>query len=304
MKRDQYFPHEVNLRQTSEFMHLIEKEGMAGYGIYWGLIEYLRSQDNYTGDFRVLKPLAVQLRTTPNKILKVLKDYNLFEVSDFTFRSRKLSETMKPLEQKRQQINQRSTGGSAEGMGEGRPRVDQKTAHNSLKTSTTSDTVKKSKVKKSKEYTSSAEETASSSTPSLSIRLPWETYVDELDKEQQWKEIMAMRSGLKKEFFSLYPRIVECFKNHVRALGKERSILSSSDAKHYFCFFLNPGSTTFQRLMAQLKQPSDKDSPYRFEERDPTTGQRSYCGVPIPDGAPPRPNAQAVWNNETKQWKF
>ena len=257
MKRDQYFPHEVNLRQTSEFMHLIEKEGMAGYGIYWGLIEYLRSQDNYTGDFRVLKPLAVQLRTTPNKILKVLKDYNLFEVSDFTFRSRKLSETMKPLEQKRQQINQRSTGGSAEGMGEGRPRVDQKTVHNSLKTSTTSDTVKKSKVKKSKVYTSSDEETASSSSPTLSIRLPWETYVDELDKEQQWKEIMAMRSGLKKEFFSLYPRIVECFKNHVRALGKERSILSSSDAKHYFCFFLNPGSTTFQRLMAQLKQPSD-----------------------------------------------
>ena len=302
MKRDQYFPHEVNLRQTSEFMHLIEKEGMAGYGIYWGLIEYLRSQDNYTGDFRVLKPLAVQLRTTPNKILKVLKDYNLFEVSDFTFRSRKLSETMKPLEQKRQQINQRSTGGSAEGMGEGRPRVDQKTAHNSLKTNTTSDTVKKSKVKKSKEYTSSAEETASSSTPSLSIRLPWETFVDELDKEQQWKEIMAMRSGLKKEFFTLYPRIIDGFKEHVRALGKESAILSSSDAKRYFCCYFTPGSYTYQQLMVQLKQPDKDHNPY--EERDPTTGQRSYCGVPIPDGAPPRPNAQAVWNNETKQWKF
>ena len=304
MKRDQYFPHEVNLRQTSEFMHLIEKEGMAGYGIYWGLIEYLRSQDNYTGDFRVLKPLAVQLRTTPNKILKVLKDYNLFEVSDFTFRSRKLSETMKPLEQKRQQINQRSTGGSAEGMGEGRPRVDQKTAHNSLKINTTSVTVKKSKEKKSKENTSSAEEVAAVVAAPLSCKLPWEEYVDELDKEQQWKEIMAMRTGLKMEFFSLYPRIVECFKNHVRALGKERSILSSSDAKQYFCFFLAPGSTTFQRLMAQLKQPSDEGSPYRFEERDPTTGQRSYCGVPIPPDAPPRPNAQAVWNSETKQWNF
>ena len=302
MKRDQYFPHEVNLRQTSEFMHLIEKEGMAGYGIYWGLIEYLRSQDNYTGDFRVLKPLAVQLRTTPNKILKVLKDYNLFEVSDFTFRSRKLSETMKPLEQKRQQINQRSTGGSAEGMGEGRPRVDQKTVHNSLKTSTTSDTVKKSKVKKSKVYTSSDEETASSSSPTLSIRLPWETYVDELDKEQQWKEIMAMRSGLKKEFFTLYPRIIDGFKEHVRALGKESAILSSSDAKRYFCCYFTPGSYTYQQLMVQLKQPDKDHNPY--EERDPTTGQRSYCGVPIPDGAPPRPNAQAVWNNETKQWKF
>ena len=187
-------------------------------------------------------------------------------------------------------------------MGEGRPRVDQKTAHNSLKTNTTSDTVKKSKVKKSKVYTSSAEETASSSTPSLSIRLPWETYVDELDKEQQWKEIMAMRSGLKKEFFTLYPRIIDGFKEHVRALGKESAILSSSDAKRYFCCYFTPGSYTYQQLMVQLKQPDKDHNPY--EERDPTTGQRSYCGVPIPDGAPPRPNAQAVWNNETKQWKF
>ena len=136
------------------------------------------------------------------------------------------------------------------------------------------------------------------------IKQPWESHIDSLRHEGQWKEIMAMRTGLKMEFFSLYPRIVECFKNHVRALGKERSILSSSDAKQYFCFFLAPGSNTFQRLMAQLKQPSDKDSPYRFEERDPTTGQRSYCGVPIPPDAPPRPNAQAVWNSETKQWNF
>ena len=187
-------------------------------------------------------------------------------------------------------------------MGEGRPRVDQKTAHNSLKTNTHSDTVKKSKVKKSKENTSSAEETAVSTTPTLSIRLPWETFVDELDKEQQWKEIMAMRSGLKKEFFTLYPRIIDGFKEHVRALGKESAILSSSDAKRYFCCYFTPGSYTYQQLMVQLKQPDKNHNP--FEERDPTTGQRSYCGVPIPDDAPPRPNAQAVWNSETKQWKF
>ena len=55
------------------------------------------------------------------------------------------------------------------------------------------------------------------------------------------------------------------------------------------------------KLMGE-EQPDKDHNPY--EERDPTTGQRSYCGVPIPDGAPPRPNAQAVWNNETKQWKF
>lgn len=294
MKRDQYFPHEVNLRQTSEFMHLIEKEGMAGYGIYWGLIEYLRSQDNYTGDFRVLKTLAVQMKTSTARLYKILKEYDLFEFTDFTFRSTKLNAMMSPLERKRKLMNEQ--------VSDDHETTDKRNRHNSLKTSTTSDTVKKSKVKKSKEYTSSAEETASSSTPSLSIRLPWETYVDELDKEQQWKEIMAMRSGLKKEFFTLYPRIIDGFKEHVRALGKESAILSSSDAKRYFCCYFTPGSYTYQQLMVQLKQPDKDHNPY--EERDPTTGQRSYCGVPIPDGAPPRPNAQAVWNEETHQWNF
>lgn len=296
MKKDQYFPHEANLRQTSEFMHLIEKEGMAGYGIYWGLIEYLRSQDNYIGDLRVLKSLSAQMRTSITRLLRILKNYGLFELTDYTFQSSKLITLMKPLESKRKLMDKRSSNDDET--------INLRNRRNSLKTNTTSVTVKKSKEKKSKENTSSAEEVAAVVAAPLSCKLPWEEYVDELDKEQQWKEIMAMRTGLKMEFFSLYPRIVECFKNHVRALGKERSILSSSDAKQYFCFFLAPRSNTYQRLMAQLKQPSDKDSPYRFEERDPTTGQRSYCGVPIPPDAPPRPNAQAVWNEETHQWNF
>ena len=296
MKKDQYFPHEANLRQTSEFMHLIEKEGMAGYGIYWGIIEYLRSQDNYIGDLRVLKSLSAQMRTSITRLLRILKNYGLFELTDYTFQSSRMITLMKPLESKRKLMDKRSSNDDET--------INLRNRRNSLETNTTSVTVKKSKEKKSKENTSSAEEVAAVVAAPLSCKLPWEEYVDELDKEQQWKEIMAMRTGLKMEFFSLYPRIVECFKNHVRALGKERSILSSSDAKQYFCFFLAPGSNTFQRLMAQLKQPSDKDSPYRFEERDPTTGQRSYCGVPIPPDAPPRPNAQAVWNSETKQWNF
>ena len=296
MKKDQYFPHEANLRQTSEFMHLIEKEGMAGYGIYWGIIEYLRSQDNYIGDLRVLKSLSAQMRTSITRLLRILKNYGLFELTDYTFQSSKLITLMKPLESKRKLMDKRSSNDDET--------INLRNRRNSLETNTTSVTVKKSKEKKSKENTSSAEEVAAVVAAPLSCKLPWEEYVDELDKEQQWKEIMAMRTGLKMEFFSLYPRIVECFKNHVRALGKERSILSSSDAKQYFCFFLAPGSNTYQRLMAQLKQPSDKDSPYRFEERDPATGQRSYCGVPIPPDAPPRPNAQAVWNEETHQWNF
>ena len=113
MKKDQYFPHEANLRQTSEFMHLIEKEGMAGYGIYWGIIEYLRSQDNYIGDLRVLKSLSAQMRTSITRLLRILKNYGLFELTDYTFQSSKLITLMKPLESKRKLMDKRSSNDDA-----------------------------------------------------------------------------------------------------------------------------------------------------------------------------------------------
>jgi hypothetical protein len=31
-------------------------------------------------------------------------------------------------------------------------------------------------------------------------------------------------------------------------------------------------------------------------------GQRTYLGCPIPDGAPPRPDNTAFWNETTRSW--
>ena len=112
-----------------------------------------------------------------------------------------------------------------------------------------------------------------------------------------------MRTGLKKRFYSLYPRIVESFKRHIRLLGNEGHILSTSEAKRYFCFYLDPGSVTFKRLWDELQKPADKGQ-FKYEDFNPATGQRSYCGVPIPHDAPPRPNDQAAWNNETGKWVY
>jgi uncharacterized protein YdaU (DUF1376 family) len=290
MKKDQYIPHEVSMRNTTEVMNLIENEGMAGYGIYWALLEYLRTQDDYVGDLRVLKSLARQLKTKLAKIESVLNSYGLFSVTDYTFRSRKLESAMKPLEEKRKAMSKQNAGKAEANRKQNEVKTDAERNQvpcNSLKTNSEMvlSKVKESKVKKSKEITSS-----------LSPSLPaWERYVDELQQEEQWKELMAMRTGLKQQFYTLYPRIAENFKQHVRLLGNEGRILSPSDAKHYFCFFLEPGSVTFKRLVAELQKPVDKGK-YKFEDRNPVTGQRSYCGVSIPADAPPRPNEQAVWN--------
>ena len=94
-----------------------------------------------------------------------------------------------------------------------------------------------------------------------------------------------------------------CSSSHKRLLGNEGHILSTSEAKRYFCFYLDPGSVTFKRLWEELQKPADKGK-FKFEDFNPTTGQRSYCGVPIPHDAPPRPNDQAVWIDEKKKWVY
>ena len=163
MKKDQYIPHEVSMRSTTEVMNLIEQEGMAGYGIYWALMEYLRTQDDYTGDVRVLRTLARQLKTKLAKVEAVLKNYGLFTLTDFTFRSTKLDAMMRPLENKRKAMEKQN---------ESKPKAEQKQkACNSLKTS---DSVVLSKVKESKE-----EKRIVSTTPM------WEQYVDSLQQEQE-----------------------------------------------------------------------------------------------------------------------
>ena len=290
MKRDQYIPHEVSMRSTTEVMNLIEKEGMAGYGIYWAIMEYLRTQDDYTGDVRVLRTLARQLKTKLCKVESVLHNYGLFTLTDFTFRSIKLDAMMRPLENKRKAMEKQN---------ESKPKAERN--QDDCKTLKTNDSVvlskvKESKEKKSKVLSSSKEEEgdAVDGVASTSVTLAWERYVDQLADEQQWIEIMAMRSGLGLVFVKRFTEVLQHFKRHIQAVGNEKDIQSPGDAKRYFCFYNTPGSAPFRQLVLELQKPIDKGK-YKHEDRDPATGQRSYCGVPIPADAPPRPNGQAVW---------
>ena len=131
--------------------------------------------------------------------------------------------------------------------------------------------------------------------------LAWERYVDELAKEQQWIEIMAMRSGLGLVFVNRFPEVLKHFKRHVQAVGNEKDIQSPGDAKRYFCFYNTPGSAPFRQLVEELQKPVDKGK-YKHEDIDLATGARSYCGIPIPSDAPPRPNNQAVWDG--RKWRY
>ena len=150
------------------------------------------------------------------------------------------------------------------------------------------------KGKEERKTTSSLKEKDDDGLNPVSFTPAWERYVDELRNEQSWIELMAMRSGLGKAFVQRFDKVLQLFKEHVQSVAHESHIVSPSEAKRYFCFFNTPGSATFRKLVEELQKPIDKGK-YKYEDRDPTTGQRSYCGVVIPSDAPPRPNEQAVW---------
>ena len=289
MKKDQYIPHEVSMRSTTEVMNLIEKEGPAGYGIYWALMEYLRVQDGYMGDIQALKTLKRELKIRQTKLDKVLYGYGLFVCNGNTFYSPKLNEVMKPFEQRRAKIEAYKRNKEKENSLE-------ISDVSSEKSDIVSFEVKGKGEGKGKVTTSKEEKKVDDDVvvPAPPVILAWERYVDELANEQQWVEVMAMRSGLGLTFVKRFTEVLQHFKRHIQAVGNEKDIQSPGDAKRYFCFYNTPGSTPFRQLVAELQKPIDKGK-YKHEDYDPATGQRSYCGVPIPADAPPRPNGQAVW---------
>ena len=297
MKRDQYIPHEVSMRSTNEVMNLIKKEGIAGYGIYWALMEYLRIQDNYVGDMEALDVLKRELKIRQAKLDKVLHGYGLFVCNGNTFYSPKLNEVMKPFEQRRVRIEAYKRQKEKENLLE-------ISEVSSEKSDIVSFEVKgKGEGKGEGKTTSTKEEkdddvVAVVPVPSI---LAWERYVDELAKEQQWIEVMAMRSGLGLVFVNRFPEVLKHFKRHVQAVGNEKDIQSPGDAKRYFCFYNTPGSAPFRQLVEELQKPIDKGK-YKHEDIDLATGARSYCGIPIPSDAPPRPNNQAVWDG--RKWRY
>ena len=233
MKKDQYIPHEISMRNTSEVMNLIEKEGMAGYGIYWALMEYLRVQEGYIGDLRALKHLTKQMKIRQPKLEKILKGYGLFICVGNTFYSPKLNEVMKPFEDRRARIEAYK-----------RDKQKQNSLEisdvNSEKSDIVSFEVKgkgEGKGKEERKTTSSLKEKDDDALVPVSITPAWERYVDELRHEQSWIEIMAMRSGLGKAFVQRFDKVLQLFKEHVQAVAHESHIVSPSEAKRYFCFF-------------------------------------------------------------------
>ena len=99
---DSYLLHDANAGNNFKIMMMIQEEGMKGYGIYWMILEFLRVQNGYKADVRILPVLASKMRVTVATLKRIIFDSGLFEVNGTTFSSPGLTRRMGPLEAKRE----------------------------------------------------------------------------------------------------------------------------------------------------------------------------------------------------------
>jgi hypothetical protein len=95
-----YFSHDANAQDDPKCMILIDQLGMEGYGIFWALIEKLRSEKDYKLPFTVLPSLARRWGTSKEKVESVVKLYSLFSVIDDQFFSERLMRSMNEKSEK------------------------------------------------------------------------------------------------------------------------------------------------------------------------------------------------------------
>ena len=141
----------------------------------------------------------------------------------------------------------------------------------------------------------------------LSETMPrWEQCINEAFITQSWLEAVGMMSGLKELFLNNLPFIRDLFKKHVVAQGNTGGITSVSEAEAYFANYIRRERPTRLFLEEKLKERSrmqnESTSLSPYETYNPLTGERSYCGVPLPADAPPRPNGRATWDNLKQSW--
>ena len=141
----------------------------------------------------------------------------------------------------------------------------------------------------------------------LSETIPrWEQCINEAFITQSWLEAVGMMSGLKELFLNNLSFIRDLFKKHVVAQGNTGGITSVSEAEAYFANYIRRERPTRLFLEEKLKERSrmqnESTSLSPYETYNPLTGERSYCGVPLPADAPPRPNGRATRDNLKQSW--
>ncbi|MDD4822715.1 MAG: hypothetical protein PHI48_09190 [Bacteroidales bacterium] len=319
---------------------LLHKNGATLYGLYWLLVEFLFELENNLGTFDQLRMLARSLKIPESFLLKMVTDFDLFVIEGDTFYSKGLNKRVEEIEEKRAQRMKKQARKTCSNTLKENDNIHDNNEitvfekhtipEETIPEQTIPEERKEEKNLENENKEISTSSSKSSSSPELEKKdcsageavvvdfskindpwgyeplqpvMDWEKCVEQAFKSQEWFELVGMRSHLGEEFRDNPFIVKRLFKEHVITQGNESTIRSERQAKNYFANMMQPGMKTHQLFAARLHELVLMEIKNPFEEVDSATGKRSYFGFPIPDEAPPRPNANAVWNVKQKKWK-
>lgn len=88
-KNTYYFTHDYNASSDTKILYMRNDLGMEGYGCYWFIIESLANAGGIL-PLKIIPVLAKQMDVSAAKVEAVVKNYELFNVSDSQFFSERL----------------------------------------------------------------------------------------------------------------------------------------------------------------------------------------------------------------------
>ena len=113
MSTGQYFPHQYNAHDDEKLQQVIINHGLAGYAVFFLLLEYLGQKKDRVLSKDFYKVLSWNYRIDEDVVRSVVEDYGLFEVSDNHFSSDGLNDRMAALDDK---IAKRKAAGALGGL--------------------------------------------------------------------------------------------------------------------------------------------------------------------------------------------
>ena len=84
-KETLYFSHDYNSRSDPKIRRLLMKHGMAGYGVFWAIIEELYQNTNVLPTY--YDGMAYEFHSDEKTVKSIINDFDLFKIDGENFSS-------------------------------------------------------------------------------------------------------------------------------------------------------------------------------------------------------------------------
>lgn len=250
MKDAYYFSHDSNARNDTKILSMRCDYGLAGYGMYWIIVETLRDEADYKLmlDKSTYRALAMQMHSTITDVEKFIKDcineYGLFRSDDQYFWADTLLRRMEKLENIREKRKR-----AAEKRWKQREDANAMQMHNKSNADEMQRDAKESKVKESKDIYI------------VHFENLWGLYPNKVGKGK-------ISDTKKKELYKLGDEMERCISRYIKHVEERRKDGFSELKYQNGSTFFNSGYVDYLDKNYQEKEVKNTRGPLKLVIRD------------------------------------